>query len=377
MAFITERIGKKSVSYQVRYRVNGKIKVKSFRSKNMTVTAQRNAKKEAEVFLKKIESQNFLGLVKDESNMTFKEYGDIVFEIIESDLKTPTKRTKEIYRKIVNEKMGFMKLKDITPLFLDKYFFSLSKEKSHHVVERHREIINKVLESAFKKDLIIVNPMLKLDFKFKKGPLKEKKVVDLDNLKKLLIDAKSKPVTLKYYFYLLMAFNTGMRRGEILALTWDDVDFIGNVIYVNKSLNRYGEITTPKTRTSVRRILIHDMLSELLYEIKTYQEDMKRKYKDKYQDNKLIICNDDGTYLTASAVDHFLYRRCKKLGIEKITSHRIRHTFATLLRGMELKDLQQLLGHAKIEMTGNTYQHHDRYLDATINEINTRLPKII
>jgi integrase len=376
MAFITKREGKNTISFQVRYRVNGKVKVKSFRAKNETATSQRNAKKEAERFLKKIESQSILGLVKDESNMTFKEYGDVVFEIIESDLKTTTKKAKEVYRKVVNKNIGNIKLKDITPLFLDKYFFNLSKKKSHHVVDRHRGIINTVLESAFKKDLIVVNPMLKLDFKFKKGRLKEKKVIELDDFKEFIYHVATIPGMIKYKFYLLFAFFTGMRRGEILALTWDDIDFEYYSIHVNKSLNRYGEITTPKTKSSIRYIVIHNMLLELLYEIKTYQDDMKRKHKEKYINNNLVICHDNGEYLQANAVDHFLYRHSRILNIEPITSHRIRHTFATLMRGMEVKDVQALLGHSKVEMTVNTYQHHDKYKDETVQEINARLPKI-
>lgn len=189
-----------------------------------------------------------------------------------------------------------MKLRDITPLFLDKYFFKLSKTKSHHVVERHREIINTVLQSAFKKDLIIVNPMLKLDFKFKKGQLKEKRVIKIDDFRRLLFLAKNTTGLIKYYYYLLVAFYTGMRRGEILALTWDDVNFDTNTILVDKSLNRYGEITTPKTKSSIRNILLHNQLSELLYEIKTYQDDMKKKYKEVYNNN-LVICKDNGDYI--------------------------------------------------------------------------------
>jgi len=360
----------------VRYRVYGKQKTKSFKAKNETITAQRNAKREAEKFLKEIESQNILGIAKDESNMTFKEYGDIVFEIVESDLKTTTIKTKEIYRKIVNENVGHMKLKDITPLFLDKYFFSLSKKKSHHVVERHREIINTVLESAFRKDFIVVNPMLKLDFKFKKGRLKDKKVINLDDFKKLLFYSKHRQGMMKYYYYLLVAFNTGMRRGEILALTWDDVDFENNAIHVNKSFNRYAEVTTPKTKSSIRNILIHNQLSEVLYEIKIYQDDMKRKHKENYVNNNIVICCDNGDYIQANAVDHFLFRVARIIHIEAITSHQLRHTFATMMRGAEIKDLQSLLGHSKVEMTVNTYQHHDKYKDDTIEQINTRLPKM-
>lgn len=87
------------------------------------------------------------------------------------------------------------------------------------------------------------------------------------------------------------------------------------------------------------------------------------------------MCNEDGRPLTANAIIMFFRRANEKLGVN-IRSHKLRHTFATMLRGMEAKDVQHLLGHKDVDVNVNTYQDHDKYMEKTIEEMNKIFKKL-
>ncbi|QVK19288.1 tyrosine-type recombinase/integrase [Mycoplasmatota bacterium] len=148
-----------------------------------------------------------------------------------------------------------------------------------------------MLDYAFTKDLIIVNPMTKVKFKISQANLKEVKPVNLDDFKKYVDYAKQNK---KYYFGLLLIYYTGMRIGEILAIKHKDFDYDSNTFDINKSQIRNGKIGDPKKGKS-RKGIIHENLAELHFEIRTWQNQHKKVFKDEYRDNDLIICNEDGS----------------------------------------------------------------------------------
>lgn len=128
-----------------------------------------------------------------------------------------------------------------------------------------------------------------------------------------------------------------MRKGELLALKWEDIDFINKTISINKTITREHEIQTPKTQTSNRIISISDNLinelsklkrdSEFIFDISFTQ--LKRK-KDYY---------------------------CNLSGVKQIKIHEFRHSHACLLftNKIEIEDISYRLGHSNISMTMSTY----------------------
>ena len=119
---------------------------------------------------------------------------------------------------------------------------------------------------AFENNIIEVNPY----FKPKIKALKTKEILPftLDEVKLILKNATG---NLKIYLYI--AFFTGMRSGEIMGLTWGDIDFVKKEISVNKTLNIYGELDFPKTKNSNR---IVDMLDILSKELQKHKKDNKQ-----------------------------------------------------------------------------------------------------
>lgn len=156
---------------------------------------------------------------------------------------------------------------------------------------------------------------------------------------------KDKPLA---YICFQVLYWTGMREGELLALTAADIDFTAKQININKTYQRlHGEdvITTPKTRKSKRKIPIPDFLCKELSE---------------YMNTRYMLAPDDRLFpATKHFLSHEMDRGCKKTGVKRIRIHDIRHSHASLLinQGCDALILADRLGHEKVSTTLNTYSH--------------------
>lgn len=169
----------------------------------------------------------------------------------------------------------------------------------------------------------------------------------------------------------LVALYTGLRQGELFALTWNDINFEENYIDVNKTYkyladvtregrsSGYGAIQTPKTSKSVRKVPIPQFLIKVLTQYRNKQRLDKLKCANLYKDNNLVFCNKLGAYLVDSTVGRQYKIILKKSNISDRKFHDLRHTYATRLfeLGEDPKTVQELLGHSTVAITLNTYTH--------------------
>ncbi len=150
------------------------------------------------------------------------------------------------------------------------------------------------------------------------------------------------------YAVFMTLYFTGIREGELLALTPSDIDFEKKTLTVNKSYQRLGKediITTPKTPKSIRTIPIPDGLCNCL------QEYMSHCYR---------LQKDDRLFpYTKSFLYHEMEYDCKASGVKRIRVHDIRHSHASLLVEMGFSPLliAERLGHEKVQTTMDTYSH--------------------
>ena len=156
---------------------------------------------------------------------------------------------------------------------------------------------------------------------------------------------KDKPLS---YICFEVLYWTGMREGELLALSPTDIDFDNKLISINRTYQRIGGkdvFTSPKTRKSKRKIPIPDFLCQELsdYILSRYMLDA---------DERLFP-------VTKSYLSHEMIRGCKNTGVKKIRIHDIRHSHASLLinQGCDALMLADRLGHEKVSTTLNTYSH--------------------
>jgi integrase len=226
-------------------------------------------------------------------------------------------------------------------------------------------VLKSALEQAVDNGLIMKNPAKRVEM-----PLKQevkRRVLTVEEQKKLMEVAKG----YRYGNMILLMLGTGLRIGEAMGLTWSDIDFESNILSVNrtyvevaeyvdgKCIHRKGSFQSPKSRTSKRTIPLLPSLVNMLLDVKSKQEKEKQEFKAAYQDSELVFCGRNGEQVRRASVDKTLRRMCKKTGIEHVNPHALRHTFATrgLENGVDLKVMQEFLGHASIKMTADIYTH--------------------
>lgn len=153
---------------------------------------------------------------------------------------------------------------------------------------------------------------------------------------------------------------TGLRKGEISALKWDDIDIEHKLLYIKKNLafvknNHVSEefktkktlITTTKTKLSKRTLQLNDTLMDCLMRQKEQQEKDKLIYKDIYEDKNLIFASETGDYLSPRKILTEIKKIYKEAGISTTHAfHDLRHTFCSILinKNVNVKTISELMG---------------------------------
>ena len=154
--------------------------------------------------------------------------------------------------------------------------------------------------------------------------------------------------------FLLIALHTGMRRGEILGLQWDDVDFKSKAIHIrhNAVLGRYETTISEdmKTKAGKRDVPLSEELEEWL---------LSRK---KTSHSKFVLSMQNNQPLTKSSYKSMWKLIERELPDTHVTAHILRHTYITRLfeAGLDIKEIQYLAGHTTVDMTLRVYTHYDR-----------------
>jgi integrase len=163
---------------------------------------------------------------------------------------------------------------------------------------------------------------------------------------------------------LMLAITTGMRRGELLALRWQDIDFEGQSLQVRRTVDffaGYGGYveTEPKTAKGRRMIALPPFVIDVLRLHRVAQLELRLKAGTAWEEHDLVFTGLHGNYLNPRYILKMFAQVLQQAGLRHLRFHDLRHSAATLLLGMGVhpKVVQEILGHSQIGMTMDTYSH--------------------
>ena len=262
------------------------------------------------------------------------------------------------------EKTG-VRLNELTALDIERFYeycFNQLKVKGTTVQHYHANI-HKAVKYAIRHDLITQNILAKVDRP--KSETFTGSFYTLPEIERLFEVVKGDPVE----FPVLMAAFYGLRRSEILGLRWSAIDFVGNTLTVEHTVVQYrinGQMVVEgkdraKNRSSCRTMPLVPQYRDLLLRMKTRQESCRALCGNCYQESDYIYVNDLGVPYCPNYVTAHFRRLLKKHGLRLIRFHDLRHTCASLLlkNGVDMKDIQEWMGHSSYSTTANIYAHLD------------------
>jgi integrase len=320
-------------------------------------------RKEVADELAKVLSDRVAGIVYDDENVTVEEYLDRwLSDCVRGSVRRSTfDRDKILLDGHVKPALGGRKLKKLTPLDLQGlYRDRLDAGLSPSTVHKIHAIVHKALSQAVRWNMVPRNASEAV--KAPRPVPKEMRPLSPEEARGLLDAARGERLEALY----VLAITTGMRQGELLALKWSDLDLEypqSATVSVGRTLTRIGgrvSLGKPKTKKSRRSIRLTPRAVQAL---NAHLERQLREIEvlgDRYQDQGLLFTTGTGGPINPSNLrKRSLAPLLKKAQLPRVRFHDLRHTCATLLltQGTHPKFVQELLGHATIAITLDTYSH--------------------
>jgi integrase len=298
------------------------------------------------------------GLVFDAGSITTEEYlTNWLKDSVESTVRVSTY---EVHRHIIPA-LSRIKLRDLNPVHVRAFYREkLDSGLSPATVRKMHSILRKALKQAVLDGLIPRNVCEAV----KPPKVERKEITPLDRQQAMILLEVASGDRLEALYVL--AVHTGLREGELLGLKWADVDLERGTLRLRHALVReggktvLGDLKTPKSRRSVR---LTGMATDALRGHLERQLMEMERMGSLYQPGGLVFATESGTLINPSNLRNRsfkpLLRRAFGVDGPDICFHDLRHTCATLLlsQGTHPKLVQELLGHATIAMTLDTYSH--------------------
>jgi integrase len=306
------------------------------------------------------------GTLVDASRQTVEQYLQNWLEHSAKDHIRP--RTYERYEQYVRlhiiPPLGKIKLQALSPQHIQNWKAKKLKEGlSSTTVRTMHVILHKALSDAVKLELVArnVTEMVSPPRKARQ----EMQVLTASQARQFMNIVIGQPDEALF----ILALATGMRRGELLGLKWQDIDFQESILCVRRTLNRVPTVmgegagsfveSEPKTMQSRRSIVLPGFALEALQRHKQIQAEWKHNAADAWEEHGYAFTTPLGRYIHPNTLYARFKALLKRAGLPDIRFHDLRHSAASLLlsNGVHPKVVQEILGHSQISMTMDIYSH--------------------
>lgn len=353
------------VTRTIGHKANGRPIKKSFYG-----DGEKDANNKADAYMNKIET----GMSLDFENVTINELmHKWLFQIKINEIKPSSFVSYEgTYRNYIKESdIANLKVHNTRSIHIQEYYNKLGKTKTYSQIKKLNKLLKQFFFYAENEGFILKNPCKNITIPNKNESKKTKYDIDYFNeneikqLKKAFKGHKLEPL-------VLMALGTGLRQGELLALKWENVNLKEKYLEVketvkkvyvfdeqeNKSLQTV--YNTPKTSNSIRKVDLPDKIVSLLSNIKNDSE---------------FVFSENGQPISAKTVFGNWKRVLTENNIPYKKFHSLRHTYATMLlsKGVDLKTVQDLMGHSDITITQIYLHVLPQTKTKAVNKLNSLL----
>ena len=335
--------------------------------KTITAKNDKEASKQLALFISEIEKGDFISL----TNLTFSDFVERwISDYAETNLEAKTLyRYQYLLRDNILPIIGDVKLERIKPMHLLNLYKAMSLDGarkdgksggySTKTIRHAHTLVRSILEKAVQWQLISQNPASRVE----PPKVKENEISFYDGPQLSLLLKLLKDEPIKYQALICTAIFTGIRRGEIVGLKWEDINFEESTIYIRRAaiyIPKKGIITkSTKTIKSQRKIWMTETLKKVLSEYKDWQNKTINLYGDLWIGDSNVFTQENGAPIHPDTISQWFAKFIKNHNLPPITLHGLRHSNATLLlnTGTDIETVSRILGHATSATTSKVYLH--------------------
>lgn len=285
--------------------------------------------------------------------------------------------------------LGHIVLARVRPLQIEDYYQAALMDGCKRggglalrTVQSHHRLLRQVFRWGLRLELVQRSPMELVALpqlpKEKRTP-RRRNVLSAEQLAQVVEEIRGTFLFLP----VILSVTTGLRRGEVLGLRWQDVDLKSGRFNVTQALiqtRKTVQFGPPKTDDSARAIHLPDGLLPYLRQCRAEQADRRLALGPLYEENDLICCWEDGRWIRPDSASRAFRIAMQRLGLEHITFHGLRKTHSSLLAaaGEHPKVVSARLGHTKVDITMDLYTEISPEQDrAAANRMNGRLRSLL